>query len=112
GTERWMNKIVLSDDPVAADATCCRLMGFVPERIAHISEGARFLGNLAADRITMLAEPALAPPKPFAVPPNFHYFIEPTTHGPAEGAIQPEIRHDKCVGEPGVFTKSETPESK
>jgi uncharacterized protein (DUF362 family) len=80
GTERWMNRIVLSDDPVAADATCCRLMGFAPERIAHIAEGARFLGNLAADRITMLAEPALAPAKPFAVLPDFHYLIQPTTH--------------------------------
>jgi uncharacterized protein (DUF362 family) len=80
GTERWMNKIVLSDDPVAADATCCRLMGLAPERIAHLAEGTRFLGNLAADRISMLAEPALAPAKPFAVLPNFRYLIQPITH--------------------------------
>jgi uncharacterized protein (DUF362 family) len=80
GTERWMNRIVLSDDPVAADATCCRLMGLAPERIAHIAEGARFLGNLAVERITMLAEPALAPAKPFAVLPYFQYLIQPTTN--------------------------------
>jgi uncharacterized protein (DUF362 family) len=80
GTERWMNRIVLSDDPVAADATCCRLMGLAPERIAHIAEGARFLGNLAVDRITMLAEPALAPAKPFAALSDFHYLTQPTTH--------------------------------
>jgi uncharacterized protein (DUF362 family) len=80
GTERQMNKIVLADDPVAADATCCRLMGFAPDRIAHIAEGARFLGNLAVDRITMLAEPALTPAKPFAVLPDFRYLIQPTTY--------------------------------
>ena len=37
GTSRPLGKIVLSDDPVAADATCTRLMGFDPERIEHIS---------------------------------------------------------------------------
>ena len=79
GTERWMNKIVMSDDPVAADATCCRLMGLAPERITHLAEGAHFLGNLEADRITMLAEPAIAT-EPFAVPPGFRYLIQPTTH--------------------------------
>ncbi|PYV54904.1 MAG: hypothetical protein DMG97_12420 [Acidobacteria bacterium] len=36
GTPRHMGKIVLSNDPVAADATCARLMGFQPNRVAHI----------------------------------------------------------------------------
>ena len=79
GTERWMNKIVMSDDPVAADATCCRLMGLAPERITYLAEGARFLGNLAADRITMVAEPALAT-EPFAVLPGFRYLLQPRTY--------------------------------
>ena len=74
-----MNKIVMSDDPVAANATCRRLMGLAPERITHLAEGARFLGNLAAHRITMLAEPALAA-EPFAVLPSSRYLIQQTTH--------------------------------
>ena len=45
GTPRRLGKIVLTDDPVAADATCARLMGFEPDHIAHIREGARFIGN-------------------------------------------------------------------
>jgi hypothetical protein len=49
-------------------------MGLAPESITHIAEGARFLGNLAADRITMLAEPALAA-EPLAVLPAFRYLI-------------------------------------
>ena len=36
GTARAMGKIVLADDPVAADASCARLMGFEPGRIVHI----------------------------------------------------------------------------
>jgi len=36
----------ISDDPVAADATCPHLMGFDPLQIRHLSDGSRFLGNL------------------------------------------------------------------
>jgi uncharacterized protein (DUF362 family) len=41
GTARPLGKIVLADDPVAADATCARLIGFEPGRIVHIREGSR-----------------------------------------------------------------------
>ena len=56
GTARDLGKIVLADDPVAADATCARLMGLDPLRVQHLSDGGRFLGNLNANRITMLGE--------------------------------------------------------
>ena len=75
GTERPLNYIVLSDDPVAADATCARLMGFDPERVQHVAEGARFLGNLATNRIAMLAESMPAQIRPFSVPPGFQHLI-------------------------------------
>jgi uncharacterized protein (DUF362 family) len=78
GTTRELGKIVLADDPVAADATCARLMGFDPLRVQHLSEGGRFLGNLRADRITMLAERAEAPIRPFAVHPDFRYLLART----------------------------------
>jgi uncharacterized protein (DUF362 family) len=45
GIPRPFGKVVLADDPVVADATCARLMGFEPGRIIHIEEGSRFLGN-------------------------------------------------------------------
>ena len=71
GTPRDLGKIVLADDPVAADATCARLMGFDPRNVRHLSDGSRFLGNLRADRITMLAEPVETRIRPFAVLPEF-----------------------------------------
>ena len=45
GAARPLGRIVLADDPVAADATCARLMGFEPSRTTHLGEGARFLGT-------------------------------------------------------------------
>jgi len=55
GTARRLDRIVVSDDPVAADGTCARLMGLTPERVPHIAEAAKFLGNMASDRIDQVA---------------------------------------------------------
>jgi len=73
GTSRSLGSIVLSDDPVAADATCARLMGFEPGRIAHIHEAAKFLGNVPTELIDQLADPVVAPEVPFKVVPDFEY---------------------------------------
>jgi uncharacterized protein (DUF362 family) len=75
GTPRDLGKIVLADDPVAADATCARLMGFNPLQVRHLSDGSRLLGNLRADRIRMLAEPVGTRIRPFAVLPEFQYLV-------------------------------------
>jgi uncharacterized protein (DUF362 family) len=77
GAARDLGRIVLADDPVAADATCARLMGLDPFRVQHLSDGARFLGNLNADRITMLGERVEPPVRPFSVLSNFEYLISP-----------------------------------
>jgi uncharacterized protein (DUF362 family) len=72
-TARALGKIVLADDPVAADATCARLMGFHPERVMHIHEGSRFLGNAAPALIDQVGERDASPKLPFAVVPEFRY---------------------------------------
>ena len=51
GTERKLNTIVLSDDPVAADATCARALGLIPERVRHINEASLFLGRIVGHEI-------------------------------------------------------------
>ena len=78
GTARDLGKIVVADDPVAADATCARLMGLDPLRVQHLSDGGRFLGNLNANRITMLGERVEPPARPFSVLPDLEYLIAPT----------------------------------
>jgi uncharacterized protein (DUF362 family) len=73
GTPRVLNQIVLADDPVAADATCARLMGLDPEKIAHIRKGAEFLGNSSPAKIEQLAESIRWPGTPFMMVPEFEY---------------------------------------
>jgi uncharacterized protein (DUF362 family) len=65
GTRRPLGTIVWADDPVAADATCARLMGFEPRRIVHIREGARFLGNADSGHIDQAGETVKSPSTPF-----------------------------------------------
>lgn len=73
GTPRHLGRIILADDPVAADATCARLMGFIPERIPHIAENAKFLGNASLELIDQLAQPVTAANPPFRVVPEFQH---------------------------------------
>lgn len=73
GTARPLGKIVLADDPVAADATCARLMGFEPDRIVHIREGAEFLGNVSPALIDQVGEALTALTTPFDVVPEFRH---------------------------------------
>ena len=56
-----------------ADATCARLMGFHPERVRHIHEGSRFLGNASPTLIDQVGENVASPVVPFAVVPEFRY---------------------------------------
>ena len=73
GTPRPLGKIVLADDPVAADATCARLMGFHPDRVGHIREGSRFLGNASPMLIEQIGETVNPPTRPFQVVPEFQH---------------------------------------
>ena len=73
GTPRPLGRIVLADDPVAADATCARLMGFEPSRIVHIREGSRFLGNASQGLIDQAGEILTPTTSPFRVVPEFQY---------------------------------------
>jgi uncharacterized protein (DUF362 family) len=73
GTAHAMGKIVLADDPVAADAACARSMGFEPFRIAHIREGSRFLGNASSAVIDQVGETVKTPASPFQVVPEFRH---------------------------------------
>jgi uncharacterized protein (DUF362 family) len=57
GEPRPAGVIVMGRDPVAVDATCCRLMQITPERVDYLARASAFLGNLAEDRIDQRAEP-------------------------------------------------------
>jgi uncharacterized protein (DUF362 family) len=75
GTARRLDRIILSGDPVAADATCARLMGLLPERVPHIAETAKFLGNSSTDRIDQLAIQVASPAASFRTVPEFEHLF-------------------------------------
>lgn len=71
GSPRSLGRIVLADDPVAADFVCARLMGLNPLRVNYLAQAAEFLGNGTPDRIMQLGEPLSTPQQPFALLPEF-----------------------------------------
>jgi uncharacterized protein (DUF362 family) len=75
GGLRKLSRIVLANDPVAADATCARLMGLNPQSVLHIREGSRFLGNTESNRMVMIGEPIPKSIEPFSVLPDFRYLL-------------------------------------
>jgi uncharacterized protein (DUF362 family) len=76
GAARNLGRVILADDPVAADFTCARLMGFNPFRVPHMAQAAEFLGNGAIERMVQLAEPMPHTVRPFAVLPEFAHLAQ------------------------------------
>jgi uncharacterized protein (DUF362 family) len=50
-----LHTILLADDPVAADSILTRLLGADLNRIPHIREASRFLGNINDSAISRLS---------------------------------------------------------
>jgi uncharacterized protein (DUF362 family) len=71
GSPRNLGRIVMADDPVAADFTCAHLMGLNPTRVNYLAQAAEFLGNGASERIVHLGESLPRTVTPFAVLPEF-----------------------------------------
>jgi uncharacterized protein (DUF362 family) len=71
GSPHNLGRIVMADDPVAADFTCTRLMGLNPMRVNYLALAAEFLGNGASKRIVHLGESLPTTVAPFALLPEF-----------------------------------------
>jgi len=76
GTPRPLGNIVLADDPVAADATCARMMGLEPDRVIHIHEAAKFLGNSSPKRMDQVGETLHRADVPFQLVPEFEFLTQ------------------------------------
>lgn len=71
GSPKTCNLLVLGDDPVAADATCARIMGLAPERIDYLANAGLLLGHLQEAKILQLGESIPSVRTPFAVLEEF-----------------------------------------
>lgn len=72
GVAKHMGVLVMGNDLVAVDATCCRLMKLNPELIAYLSLGqVKRLGLLRTQEIQQVGEPIEALAQPFSTVPQF-----------------------------------------
>ena len=56
GTPKPAGVLIFGDDPVAVDATGCRVMGLKPEKVKHLARAGTLLGNLEAAKIQEIGE--------------------------------------------------------
>jgi uncharacterized protein (DUF362 family) len=74
GTARPFGALVMGCDPLAVDATCCRLMQLDPEKIAYLVLGYRKkLGLLREAEIEQVGEAIEALAQPFETAPSFEH---------------------------------------
>ena len=71
GDPKKCGVLVFGDDPVAVDATCCRVMELVPEKIKYLAAAGTFLGHLTTAKIRQLGESIESVRTPFAVLKEF-----------------------------------------
>ena len=71
GTPKSANVLVFGNDPVAVDATCCRIMGLLPEKVKYLAGAGTLLGHVAAEKIEQLGESIGSVRTPFAVLKEF-----------------------------------------
>jgi uncharacterized protein (DUF362 family) len=71
GTPKACGALIFGDDPVAVDATSCRLMGLAPERIKYLGSAGTLLGHVNTDKIEQVGETIAALQTKFAVLPEF-----------------------------------------
>jgi uncharacterized protein (DUF362 family) len=77
GTPKPCGVLVLGDDPVAVDATCCRVMGLRPEKVKYLNAAGTLLGHVDAAKIQQLGETVASVRTPFAVLDEFKELREP-----------------------------------
>ncbi len=69
--------LIMGDDPVAVDATCCRVMGLRPEKVRYLLQAGSLLGHIQPDKIQQFGESIASVRTPFAVLDDFSHLVEP-----------------------------------
>ena len=73
GTPKPLGAIIMGADPLAVDATCCRLMMLDPKRVGHLVMGyQKKLGLLNENEIELIGERIETLAQPFETLPQFH----------------------------------------
>ena len=75
GQPKGSGVLVFGNDPVAVDATCCRVMGLKPERVKYLARAGTLLGHLEVDKIQQVGESIESVRQQFKVLPAFHQLM-------------------------------------
>jgi uncharacterized protein (DUF362 family) len=75
GTPKAAGLVLFGDDPVAVDATACRVMGLLPEKVTYLARAGTMLGHLDPTKIQQLGESLDSVRTPFAVLPEFRRLV-------------------------------------
>lgn len=75
GQPKSCGVLVFGNDPVAVDATCCRVMGLKPEGVRYLARAGTMLGHLQTDKIQQVGEKISDVQQSFSVLPEFHQLI-------------------------------------
>jgi uncharacterized protein (DUF362 family) len=75
GTPKAAGVLLFGNDPVAVDATACRVMSLLPEKVDYLARAGTMLGHLEAAKIQQLGEPVDSVRTPFSVVPEFTYVV-------------------------------------
>jgi uncharacterized protein (DUF362 family) len=77
GQSRHMGTLIMGNDPLAVDATCARMMGFLPEKIVHLQLGAsKRLGHLEGSRIKQAGVSIESVKQRFIPPPKLEGIVD------------------------------------
>lgn len=76
GTPKSSKILIFGDDPVAVDATCCRVMGLLPEKVKYLLRAGSLLGQVRPEMIQQLGENIPSVRTPFAVLPAFRNLVD------------------------------------
>ena len=71
GTPKAAGVLLFGDDPVAVDATACRVMRLLPEKVDYLTRAGTMLGHVEASKIQQLGEEIDTVKTPFAVLTEF-----------------------------------------
>jgi uncharacterized protein (DUF362 family) len=76
GTPKPCGLLIMGDDPVAVDATCCRVMGLLPEKVKYLAQAGTLLGHSSPEKIEQRGESIASVRTPFSVVEAFRYLVE------------------------------------
>jgi uncharacterized protein (DUF362 family) len=75
GQPKASGVLVFGNDPVAVDATCCRVMGLRAERVKYLAQAGTMLGHVQVAKIQQVGESIESVRQAFEVLPAFHQLV-------------------------------------